>query len=316
MTTSTKTLTLKSSFGTYPHTGALKDGSVKVRGVNLDLLEITPITTVFRRMCRNHEFDIAELAITTYLAAKAYDLPFTAIPVFPVREYWHGQIYINTDIVKSAKDMEGKKVGVRAYTVTGGVWARGILAEEFGVDLDKITWVLADEEHVAEFHKDYPKNVVHQQGANIAEMLASGELAAAIAPGPVNAPNVKQLVPDAKTVESESHRTKGFYPINHTIVVKNDILAAEPWVAVELFNAFSTAKKQYLTAIKASASPTDAEKVVLQKAQFNGGDSHPYGVAANRKMIDAILRMGHNQHILPRAFTAEDIFPKNTLDLS
>ncbi len=315
MTTSTKTLTLKSSFGTYPHTGALKDGSVKVRGVNLDLLEITPITTVFRRMCRNHEFDIAELAITTYLTAKAYDLPFTAIPVFPVREYWHGQLYINTDVAKSAKDLEGKKVGVRAYTVTGGVWARGILADEYGVNLDNITWVLADEEHVAEFHKDYPKNVIHQQGANIAEMLASGELAGAIAPGPVNAPNVKQLVTDANNVQVEKHRTQGFYPINHTIVVKNDILASEPWVAVELFNAFSVAKNQYLARLKASASPTDAEKATLQKAQFNGGDSHPYGVAANRKMIDAILRLGHNQHILPRALTAEEIFAKNTLSL-
>lgn len=315
MTTSTKTLTLKSSFGTYPHTGALKDGSVKVRGANLDLIEITPITTVFRRMCRNHEFDVAELAITTYLAAKAYDLPFTALPVFPVRQYWHGQIYLNTNLARTAKDLEGKKVGVRAYTVTGGVWARGILAEQYGVDLDKVTWVLADEEHVAEFHKDYPKNVVYQQGANIAEMVASGELAGAIAPGPVNAGHVKLLVPDAATLEVEQHRTQGFYPINHTIVVKNDILKAEPWIAVELFNAFTTAKQVYLDKVKANPNPSDDEKAILQKAAFNGGDPLPYGVAANKKMIDTILRLGHAQHILPRVFSAEDIFPANTLNL-
>src|ERR1051325_12126574 len=178
MTTATQTKTLKTAIGSYAHTKMLKDGSVTIPGVTLDHVEVSPIINAFRRMCRTLEFDVSEMAITTYLTARAYNKPFTALPVFVVRAFHHSPIVYNTKAgISSPKDLEGKKVGVRAYTVTTGVWARGILATEYGVDLSKVQWVLADEEHVNEFHKDSPPNVEYRAGANLAELVTSGELA-------------------------------------------------------------------------------------------------------------------------------------------
>ena len=178
---------LKTAIATYPHTKGLKDGTVSVPGVQFEHIEVSPIIGAFRRMCRTLEFDVCEMAITTYLTAKAYDKPFTALPVFVVRQFHHSPIVYNMKSgVQAPKDLEGKKVGVRAYTVTTGVWARGILATEYGVDLDKITWVVVDEEHVQEYRK--PANVMEQPGANLAEMLVKGELAAAIGVGKVDSP--------------------------------------------------------------------------------------------------------------------------------
>ena len=173
MATATQTTVLKTAIATYPHTQGLKDGTVTAPDIEFEHVEITPIIAAFRRMCRRLEFDVAEMAITTYLTAKAYHKPFTALPVFVVRQFHHSPIVYNVKSgVASPKDLEGKKVGVRAYTVTTGVWARGILATEYGVDLSKVTWVLADEEHVEEYHKHYPANVVYQAGANLAAMVA------------------------------------------------------------------------------------------------------------------------------------------------
>ena len=179
------TTPLKTAIATYPHTQALKTGDVSAGELAFEHIEVSPITRAFRRMCRALEFDVAEMAITTYLTAKAYNKPFTAIPVFIMRQFHHAPIVYNVHAgVRSPKDLEGKRVGVRAYTVTTGVWARGILATEYGVDLSKVTWVLSDEEHVDDYHPHYPANVVSQVGANLSEMVAKGELDAAIGVGP------------------------------------------------------------------------------------------------------------------------------------
>src|SRR6185312_6753446 len=166
--------TLSIALGKYPHTAALRDGSVKPDGIELDFVEIDgPIIGAFRRMVRNLEFDISEMAITTYLSAKEYLKPFTAIPVFPVREFPHRAIVVNSAAgINSPKDLEGKRVGVRAYTVTTGVWARGVLSDVYGVDLDKVAWVIADEEHVQE--AVVPGNVESIPGADLGAMVASG----------------------------------------------------------------------------------------------------------------------------------------------
>ena len=131
---------LKTAIATYPHTKGLKDGTVSVSGVQFDHVEISPIIGAFRRMCRTLDFDVCEMAITTYLTAKAHDKPFTALPVFVLRQFSHSAIVYNVKSgVQSPRDLEGEKVGVRVYIVITGVWTRGILASEYGVDLDKIT---------------------------------------------------------------------------------------------------------------------------------------------------------------------------------
>src|SRR5437879_3132884 len=158
---------------------ALKDGTVKPKTFEPEYLEVEPIIQAFLRMVRGNEFDISEMAITTYICARAHGKPMTAVPVFLVRAFHHGAILANANVAKP-KDLEGRKVGVnRGYTVTTGVWARSILQDEHGVDLSKITWVLSGDEHVAEYRP--PANVVPiEPGKKMDEMLASGELAAAI----------------------------------------------------------------------------------------------------------------------------------------
>src|ERR1700704_5580705 len=190
-------LKLKTVTRTQGNNEALKDGSVKPRTFEFEFEEVDPLIAAFRRMVRGNEFDVCEMAITTYICARAHGKRFTALPIFPVRAFHHGAVLYNTKAgIGAPKDLEGRKVGVnRGYTVTTGVWARGVLQQEHGVNLSKITWVLSGDEHVAEYRP--PANVVPiEQGKKMGEMLASGELAAAIGVE-VDHPEVKPLIPHA-----------------------------------------------------------------------------------------------------------------------
>lgn len=298
MATATRTTVLTTALATYAHTRALKDGTVATPGIRFEHVDVTPIVGAFRRMCRTLEFDVSEMAITTYLTARSFDKPFTALPVFVMRQFHHAPIAYNvTSGVASPKDLEGKKVGVRAYTVTTGVWVRGILATEYGVDLGKITWVVVDEEHVQEYAK--PSNVMERPGGNLAEMLVKGELAAAIGAGKVDSPDVKPLIPNAAEAEAAWYRKTGIYPLNHTIVVKDSRLRADPTLAPRLFAAFKEAKAA----------------AVLPPHSVVGSDPLPYGLAPNRRALEAVIRFAHDQKILPRKVSPEEIFADNTLDL-
>jgi len=307
--TTTSTLTLKTAIGGYGHFAALKSGKVKADGVDFEQVEVTPIINAFRRMCRQNEFDISEMAITTYLTAKRYGLPFTAIPVFPVRAFHHGAAAYNVKSgVQKPKDLEGKKAGVRAYTVTTGVWCRGILSSEYDLDLKKVTWVLADEEHVEQFHKDAPPNASYQIGANLGEMLAKGELAGGIGLGHSDSEDVKPLVPNANAAAAEWYKKTGVYPINHMVVVKDELLAKHSWLAPALFRAFSEAKQEWLS----SASSEDLAKA---RGGIIEGDPYPYGIAKNRKAIDLIMQYATDQQILTRPFSMDAIFAAGTQNL-
>ena len=316
MAIATSTTVLNTAIATYPHTKALKDGTVTAPGLQFEHHEISPIVVAFRRMCRGLEFDVCEMAITTYLTARAYHKPFTALPIFVLRQFHHAPIVYNVKSgVTSPKDLEGKKVGVRAYTVTTGVWARGILATEYGVDLSKITWVLNDQEHVEEYHQKYPPNVVYQAGANLGTMVANGELAAAIGVGRVDSPDVKPLIPNAREAEAAWYRKTGIYPINHTVVVKDALLQADPTLAPRLFNAFKEAKAAFLQRLSAGAELSAEEQTLAQRRSLVGDDPLPYGLARNRPALEAVIRFAHDQQILPQLVSPEEMFPSNTLDL-
>jgi 4,5-dihydroxyphthalate decarboxylase len=305
MTSATQTLTLQTAIGSYGHTKALKDGSISPRGAKLDPVEVTPIIGAFRRMCRNLEFDVCEMAITTYLCAKANNLPFTALPVFLVRAFHNGAVQINPSAgVNSPKDLEGKKVGVRAWTVTTGVWAKDILRTEYGVDLEKIQWVVVDEEHVLQYKT--PSNVTMQAGANLGEMLASGELAAAIGIPRVESPNVRPLVENANAAASAWYAKTGVYPINHTLVVKDELLAANPSLGKDLYDAFKAARDAYVASLASSTDEADA--AMKRTAAMVGGDPLPYGIEANRKAMEAIIAAATTQHILTKPTKVEDVF--------
>jgi len=305
---------LKTAVATYAHTKGLKDGRVGVPGVRLEHVEVSPIVAAFRRMVRTLEFDVSEMAITTYLTAKAHGKAFTALPVFVMRQFHHAPIVYNVKSgVKSPRDLEGKKVGVRAYTVTTGVWARGILATEYGVDLSKVTWVVVDEEHVQEYQK--PANVEERPKANLGEMLVKGELAAAIGAGAIDSPDVRPLIPSPREAEAAWYRKTGIYPVNHTVVVKDSLLQADPTLALRLFGAFKDAKELFLQEIASGATLAPDAQAIAQRRGVVGDDPLPYGVARNRKALEAIIQFARDQKILPRAVTPEEMFPPSTLDL-
>ncbi len=309
-------LKLKSVTRTQGNNQALKDGTVKPRNFAFDFVEVDPLIDAFRRMVRSLEFDITEMAITTYVCARAHGKRMTALPIFLVRAFHHGAIVYNTKAgIRSPKDLEGRKVGVnRGYTVTTGVWARGVLQQEHGVDLGKITWVLSGDEHVAEYRP--PANVVPiEKGRKMADLLVSGELAAAIGVE-VAHPDVKPLIPNALEAGLAALRSRGHYPINHTVVVKDDLLDAHPGLAVDVFNAFSEAKGLYVQRLKAGQieKPTAVDNVHRRVMDITG-DPLPYGIAPNRRVLEELIQHALTQGIITRPVTVEELFAHNTLGL-
>jgi 4,5-dihydroxyphthalate decarboxylase len=307
---------LKTVTRTQGNNQALKDGTVQPKTCVFAFEEVEPLIAAFRRMVRGNEFDICEMAITTYICAKEHGKPMTAIPIFIVRAFHHGAILVNAKAgIRHPKELEGKRVGVnRGYTVTTGVWARGILQDQYGVDLSKITWVLSGDEHVAEYRP--PANVVPiEPGKKMEDMLISGELAAAIGVD-VKSPDVKPLIPDALDAGIAALRQSGHYPINHTVVIKDELLAAHPGLAADVFDAFVRAKRVYLDRLEAGAiaKPTAVDEVHRRVMEITG-DPLPYGVAPNRKVLDELIGHALSQGIIRRPVRAEDLFDRSTLDL-
>jgi 4,5-dihydroxyphthalate decarboxylase len=309
-------LTLLTATGNYGHTQSIIDGSLNNDKLALDWVEVTPIISAFRRMIRGMEFDVSEMAISTYLCARSFNKPITAIPVFPVRGFHHGAINYNVKSgVTNPKDLEGKKVGVRGWTVTTGVWVRGILRDGYGVDIDKVTWVLAGDEHVAEYQ--YPPNVVSApEGSDLAKMLVDGDIAAGIGVGQTDSEDVKPLIPGARDAAVQYFKDKGVYPINHTVVVKDELLAANPWLAEELFNTFKAAKASYITKLDAGADLSDADQAIAKNGKDVGGDPLPYGLAANNTTMEAIIQACVDQKVIPSKVSVEEMFAPSTVSLS
>ena len=305
-------LTLKTATGNYGHTMPLKDGSVTSETVALEQVDVPVIINAFRRMIRGHEFDVSEMAFSTYLCARAHGNPITALPVFLVRAFHHRSMVYNTKSgITSPKDIEGRKVGLRGYTVTTGVWIRGILASQYGVDLDKVTWVVAGDEHVMEYKA--PPNVVSAPGdGDVARMLIEGEIDAAVAA--VDSPDVATLIPDPAEAAAKRFGETGVYPINHTLVVKNELLEANPWLAGELFTMFASAKAQYVTHL--AADGPDEGDVQARTRSVVGDDLLPYGIEANRKTIETFIEYNVDQHVIPRKVDVEEVFEPSTLKLA
>ena len=306
-------LKLKAVTRTQGNNRALKDGSVKPKTFDFDFVEVDPLIDAFRRMVRGLEFDICEMAITTYICARAHGKRMTAVPIFLVRAFHHGAILVNTKAgIGPPKDLEGKRVGVnRGYTVTTGVWARSILQEEHGVDLSKITWVLSGDEHVAEYVP--PPNVVPiEKGKKMADMLASGELVAAIGVDSDH-PDVKPLIPNALDAGLASLKKSGHYPINHLVVIKDDLIAAHPGLAGDVFEAFSQSKRLYLDRLKNGQieKPTSVDEV-HKKVMAITGDPLPYGIEPNRRVLQELVGHALTQRIITRPFEVEELFAPGT----
>jgi 4,5-dihydroxyphthalate decarboxylase len=283
---------LKTVIRTTPVVAALKDGRVAPEGLELEFEEVTPITKAFRIMCRELAYDVTEMAATTYFVAREAGKPFTALPVFLTRGFHHKAVVAPEPA--DPKSLEGKRVGVnRGYTVTTGVWARGILATRHGVDLDSITWVRSDVEHVIEYEP--PANVELEQGLDLADAVRSGDLAAAV--GDVQADGLAPLLADAEEAAEREARERGTWPVNHLVVVKDELLEYAP----AIIDAFERAKAVYVES-------GELEPLHARAAELIGGDPLPYGLEPNRAMIEELLDHAFAQKILRRRPAVEELF--------
>lgn len=311
-------LALKTVTRTQGDNADLKSGAVTPRTCTLDFEEVPVLVHAFRRMVRGLEFDVCEMAITTYLVARAHGKRFTALPAFLVRGFHHGAIVAGTRSgIRSPRDLEGRRVGVnRGYTVTTGVWARGILADEYGVDLNKVTWVRSGDEHVAEYR--LPPNVVGvAQGRDLAEMAVSGELAAAIGVD-VDHADVAPLIPDPAEAGFRALLERGLYPINHLVVVADEQLEAHPDLAADVFSAFAEAKNRYVDRLRAGeiTEPTATDRMYQRVLEVTGEDPLPYGIEPNRAVIEQLIDHALAQHILDRRPDVDELFAEGTRRLT
>ena len=315
-------LRLDIAIADYGHTRALKSGEVPIKGVAPNFVEVKPIIGAFRRMVRDVEFDVCEMAPTTYMIARALGAPFVAIPVFLMRRFHHGGFVVRPESgITLPKDLEGRKVGVRAYSVTTGVWTRGIFINEYGLDSAKVTWVVDDEEHVTTLK--LPENVVHApQGKSLAAMMAAGELQAAFS-GPAGIGRAgpptgawetggqtevyPELIADVAKTEADWFRRTGIYPIHGLVVVRTEVLWKNPWVARALYDAFVEAKKPYIAHLKGTQGDAADDK------KYRGlmplvGDPLPYGLPANMPSIEAMLTYGLQQKLIPKRMGLDEAF--------
>jgi 4,5-dihydroxyphthalate decarboxylase len=281
---------LKTVIRTTPLVAALKDGRVTPHGYELELEEVEPITRGMRIMCRELPFDVCEMAATTYLVAREHGKPFTALPVFLTRGLHHGKVWGRAP--GDPKALEGQRVGVnRGYTVTTGVWARGILATEHDVDLDRVTWVRSDDEHVLEFEP--PPNV-----EDLPEETKLTDLPAVV--GDLQGDGLVPLIPDAEEAALRALE-RGLWPVNHLVVVKDELLAAHPDLGAALVDAFERAKQVYLES-------GDLQPLHAQVREVIGGDPLPYGIEPNRAVLEQLLDHAVAQKILRRRPGVYELF--------
>lgn len=307
---------LKTLTRTQGNNFAIKNGDIQPAGFRFEFEEVNPLPKGFRRMVRELGFDVSEMALTTYLCAREHGVRFTALPIFLVREFHHGAIlHHRLAGFKHPKDLEGQRVGVnRGYTVTTGVWARAILEQQYGVDLDSITWVLSGDEHVSSWQA--PGNVVPlEPGLSMEEELTSGRLPAAIGVK-VEHPDVDTLIPNAYDISLRALRDTGLYPINHLMVVRDELLAEHPDVAEAVFNAFVESKNQYLNQLRDGTwAETFSTDQLHRDVMPIIGDPLPYGIEPNRAVLELLVAQALRQGILRKEVRVDEVFAASTRHL-
>lgn len=316
-------LSLTLACGDYDLTRALIDGTVQPPGIDLTVLAM-PSPERHWRMMRFEEFDIAELSMSHYLVAHARGREFTAIPVFPHRRFRHSFVFVRTDAgIEGPKDLDGKRVALRTFQNTAGVWTRGILADDYGVDLGSIRWVTQDEEETPWEPPAWLRIERVPPGGNLDRMLIAGELDAAIYPETLPSfargdPRVRRLFPNPKEVEREYFQRTGIFPIMHTVVIKKALLARYPWVAVSMLQAFRAAKEQCYRRLADPRQTALAwvQDLLEEQRAILGPDPWPYALEPNRAALTALVRYSHAQGMIPRAPAIEELFAENTLSES
>jgi 4,5-dihydroxyphthalate decarboxylase len=289
-----KVETLNVCLGTYPHTRALKQGDIKSERVVLNFTEIDPINRAFRMMAREQKFDVSEMAIVSYLQAKAYGKPLVLLPATMLGRFQHGAMLYNSERgTVRPQDLPGRRVGVRAFTQTTGVWLRGILSKDYGLDLGKVQWVTFEDAHLVEYSD--PPGVERVAGKDMTKMLLEGELDAAIYGGVMPTdPRLKSVIADPEAVAEDWYARHGIVPVNHMVVLKEDLSKSNPGAVRELFRMLLDSKKA----------------AGLPKA--GAIDLIPFGFDAVKPALDLMSSYALEMKIIPRRLSVEELFDDMT----
>lgn len=288
-------LVLQTLLGDYPVTAALRRGDIVSSSVELTFADIARPATAFKRVVRELAFDVAELAIMTFLIAKAHGKPLVLLPAVVLSRFQHPYLVYNSARGAIAPaDLEGRRVGIRAYSVTTVTWLRGILAEDYGVDADRVRWVTFEAPHVAEFED--PDNVERAPpGTSAVDLLLAGELdAAVLADASLPDPRLRRLIPEPDAAARVWHRRHGAIQINHMVTVTSALSRSRPDAVREVY--------RMLAASRARAAPPD----------HGGPDLNPFGYAANRRNLEVAIDYAQRQRLLPRPLTVDELFDEVT----
>lgn len=281
---------LKAMIGDYPITAAMKKGEVSSPEVALEYADVKVPNTAFKRAVRNLEFDVSELAIVTFLMARAYGKPLVLVPAVLVGRFQHQFLVYNAERGSlSPEQLSGKRIGVRSYSVTTVTWVRGILADDHGLDADRVTWVTFEDSHLAEF-RDPPNVERAAPGKDITQMLLAGEIDAAIIGGAATDPRIKPLIADPNAAAREWHRKNNAIQINHMVVVKSSLTRTDPRAVREVYRLLAESKR-------AAGLPKSGEI-----------DTQPFGMEANRHNLEIAIDYVHRQRLISRRFSVDELF--------
>jgi len=285
------TMHLQALLGDYPNTAAFRQGRLRPEGALFDFADVKTPHTAFKRAVRGLEFDICELAIVTFLMAKARGLPLILMPAVIFGRLPHKFLMYNPERGPlSPRDLEGKRVAIRSSSVTTVTWLRGILARDYGIDLSKVHWVAFEDAHVAEY-RDPPNVERAPAGRTITDLLVSGDVdAGVVAEGAGADPRLRTLIPDAAGAALEWHARMGVLPINHMVAVKSTVSQQHPEAVCEFYRMLVESKQ-------AAGLPVPGEL-----------DTCPLGLAANRRNLEVAIDFVHGQGLIPRRYAVDELF--------
>lgn len=299
MPTTPEKVQLFTLMGGYPNAAALRDGTIRSDLVDLQFADVKVSNTAFKPLVRDAKFDVAELAIVTFLQARHYGKPYVLIPATVVgRGQLHTIAYNPERGRLTPGDLNGKTVGVRAYTQTTGAWVRGILAEDYGVDLASLDWVTFEESHVTEYQD--PPNVRRAgEGRQLVQMLLDGELDAAVVGDTYPDPRLKPLIADAEAANRAWSKSHGGVPINHMLVIREELARERPDIVREVYRLFKEAKA-----------------AAFAKSGVPEFDPWRFGIEANRASLEIIIDFAVRQGLLPGRLAVDELFTETmrTLD--
>lgn len=312
----------------YDHVVDVLAGNVPVQGIDLNVLDL-PLHDIFFRFVQFKEFDVAEISMAKYVSMISQGVDsLIALPVFPSRVLRHSAIYVRTDgPVKAPADLAGRRVGVPEWAQTAGVYARGLLKDEFGIDLASIEWVQAGQDQAGRQEKVALKlpagvSIRAVSDKSLADMLVDGELDAIVVAQPPKRyleghPNIARMFPDYLSAEQAYAKKTKILPIMHTIAMRKEIVERHPWTAVNLFKAFEEAKKRSVERVLYAGMTYVPILWGFEHARRTqnlfDGEYWPYGVEANRRTLEAFLRYAYEQGVCHRMLQVEELFPPQVL---